>query len=155
MIIQALILLALNALETLQSPIDNTVNSDAAEVNHKTQFFNDYDGGIFSDALTDTKYYNTKNTEAVQEKQLNWLSESSDKKLNKDQEIETQPTDVQNNFNPILRTLVKYFITNQMRRRRRREAGYVEDNDAGAYDSNGYDDYQEEPPYHFRPIPVF
>lgn len=159
--IQALILLTFKTITTLQNPIDkNSISTDSSltDANHKTQFFNDYDGGIFSDALTDTSYYNRKNTEAVQEKQLKWLSEVAPVISNDDQKHGTETSDSQStsNFSPILRAFVRYFINGQLGRRRRRDADYsfVADNGVDAYDSDRYEDY-EEAPRHFRPIPVF
>lgn len=158
--VQVLAILLFKATTTLQNPIDkNDINRESSlpDVNHKSQFFNDYDGGIFSDALTDTNYYNRKNTEAVQEKQLKWLSDSENSDA--DHQLGSHTTDPQNmsNFSPILKAFVRYFINGQLGRRRRRDSDYslIDNNRVDAYDADRYEDYEEEPPHHFRPIPVF
>lgn len=148
------ILLSSKSLMTHQNPIATTTPATPLS-ERKTQFFNDYDGGIFSDALTDTNYYKRKNTEAVQEKQLKWLSEST----NEDRGVKTQATDdgAQNavDLGPILKTFIRYFISGRARKRRNVDYSFVDQNRVDGYDSDRYEDYEEEPPHHFHPIPVF
>lgn len=147
-----LLLLALSAL-TNQTPVDNT-NDEV--IRPKRQFFNDFDGGIFYGE----NYLDAQNTEAVQERQLKWISSYKPRRIKTDPDFDRRLAQLQRkfSFSPFLQAYAKYFVRNREQKRERRsvdDSSYYENRENAIYDDYYAQEEYEEKPHRFHPIPVF